>query len=203
MSAKIELLIDNRERELKTFFSNYSSVKFDNLDIGDIVFRYHGDIVVLIERKTIGDLISSIKDGRYREQKLRILNHVPRDKVIYLLEGGKISQNNYAGKLVWGSMVSMLIRDGIKIIRTIDVGESIQFIDRIYQRLTKDPSKLLPSKISSGNDANGTNDANGANDANDTNDVPTESSCCSSNGCSKTEPENNSIELGEEMEQVD
>ncbi len=160
MSAKIELLIDNRERELKTFFSNYSNVKFSNLDIGDIVFRYQGDIVVLIERKTIGDLISSIKDGRYREQKLRILNHVPRDKVLYLLEGGKISQNNYAGKLVWGSMVSMLIRDGIKIVRTIDVKESIQFIDRIYQRLTKDPSKLLPSKISGGNDANGANDVN-------------------------------------------
>ena len=160
MSAKIELLIDNRERELKTFFSNYSNVKFDNLDIGDIVFRYQGDIVVLIERKTIGDLISSIKDGRYREQKLRILNHVPRDKVLYLLEGGKISQNNYAGKLVWGSMVSMLIRDGIKIIRTIDVKESIQFIDRIYQRLTKYPGKLLPSKISGGNDANDANDVN-------------------------------------------
>ena len=78
---------------------------------------------------------------------------MPRDKVLYLLEGGKISQNNYACKLVWGSMVSMLIRDGIKIIRTIDVGESIQFIDRIYQRLMKDPSKLLPSKISGdGND---------------------------------------------------
>ena len=65
MSSQIELVIDNRERELKTFFSNYSNVKFGNLDIGDIVFRYQGDIVVLIERKTIGDLISSIKDGRY------------------------------------------------------------------------------------------------------------------------------------------
>jgi len=159
MSSQIELIIDNRERELKTFFSNYSNVKFSNLDIGDIVFRYQGDIVVLIERKTIGDLISSIKDGRYREQKLRILNHIPRDKVLYLLEGGKISQNNYAGKLVWGSMVSMLIRDRIKIVRTIDVGESIQFIDRIYQRLMKDPSKLLPSKISGdGNGNDGGND---------------------------------------------
>jgi len=158
MSAKIELLIDHRERELKTFFANYSNVKFSNLDIGDIVFRYQGDIVVLIERKTIGDLIISIKDGRYREQKLRILNHVPRDKVLYLLEGGKISQNNYACKLVWGSMVSMLIRDGIKIVRTIDVKESIQFIDRIYQRLTKDPSKLLPSKISG--DSNGNDGGN-------------------------------------------
>ena len=115
MSAKIELLIDHRERELKTFFANYSNVKFSNLDIGDIVFRYQGDIVVLIERKTIGDLISSIKDGRYREQKMRLLKYRednPHIKILYILEGHyKKSASKYLAYKTFLSCLRTFILD--------------------------------------------------------------------------------------------
>jgi len=45
-----------------------------NLDIGDIII-YNGSYKLIIERKTINDLVSSIKDGRYREQKMRLLSY--------------------------------------------------------------------------------------------------------------------------------
>ena len=41
----------------------------DTLDIGDILIKTDDDLdVLLIERKSFSDLISSIKDGRYEEQ---------------------------------------------------------------------------------------------------------------------------------------
>ena len=47
----------------------------DTLTLGDIHIKTDDDIdVLIIERKTFPDLISSIKDGRYEEQSYRLLN---------------------------------------------------------------------------------------------------------------------------------
>ena len=80
----MELIIDNRERDLIKWFEdhndkyNENKIQFskENLDLGDIIFKKNGKMVILIERKTFSDLSSSIKDGRYKEQKNRILNSV-------------------------------------------------------------------------------------------------------------------------------
>lgn len=42
------------------------------LDIGD-VHVVHGDTTIIVERKTWGDLVASLRDGRWSEQKLRLL----------------------------------------------------------------------------------------------------------------------------------
>jgi ERCC4-type nuclease len=45
------------------------------LPLGDILFKTDNDTdILLIERKSFSDLLSSIKDGRYEEQSYRILN---------------------------------------------------------------------------------------------------------------------------------
>lgn len=41
----------------------------------------------LVERKTQADLVASIKDGRWREQKQRVLANVPLERVVYVVEG--------------------------------------------------------------------------------------------------------------------
>ena len=140
-----QILIDNRESIIKNYFKDYPNVEFRNLDIGDIVFKYNGEILLLIERKTMGDLLSSIKDGRYKEQKIRIMNSgIEKGRILYLIEAGKVNHHNPQSKLVWGCMVSMMIRDQIKILRTVDATESIQFLDRIYNRISKKPESLIP-----------------------------------------------------------
>ena len=46
------------------------------LDVGDIhICDNSNNIMLIFERKTIADLLSSIKDGRYSEQSLR-LTHI-------------------------------------------------------------------------------------------------------------------------------
>ena len=76
-------LIDNVSRYLDKKKDKYDYLTFEkcNLNIGDIIIEYKDikkELVsyFIIERKTITDMISSIKDGRYKEQKSRICAHV-------------------------------------------------------------------------------------------------------------------------------
>jgi len=64
----VEIVIDNREASLIELIK---TAKVKQLHLGDIQFMYHGNVVCIIERKTMSDLLSSIKDGRAREQKAR------------------------------------------------------------------------------------------------------------------------------------
>ena len=53
----MELTIDNRE-SIKSYFEekNYKWVKFENLDLGDYLFKYKDEPILIIERKSIEDL---------------------------------------------------------------------------------------------------------------------------------------------------
>ena len=82
----MELVIDNREN-IKNDFDNNESVRFDNLTVGDYLIKYKDKDVLVIERKTINDYCASIKDGRHREQKKRLLTKYTKNQIIYLVEG--------------------------------------------------------------------------------------------------------------------
>jgi len=69
--------IDTRECALLQQINNQISfvpifksieVKTETLPIGDIIINDGTEDKLIIERKTINDLLSSIKDGRYEEQ---------------------------------------------------------------------------------------------------------------------------------------
>ena len=75
----MNLVIDSRESKLKKYFTSNEKnipISFQSLDIGDIqlVSQSDNSIQYIIERKSISDLYSSINDGRYREQKARLLS---------------------------------------------------------------------------------------------------------------------------------
>ncbi len=137
----MNLYIDHREKDIKKYFSEHKNVIFENLNIGDIRFEYNSELVLLIERKTIKDLSQSIKSGRYREQKLRILNsNLDKSRILYLIEGQINKSNKTEGienKTLFSSLINILIRDNLKIFQTINLEDSIYFIDSIYQKLQK------------------------------------------------------------------
>ena len=82
----MKLIIDNREKSIIPLFQEVE-YETTNLDLGDFqIINPEGEIILIIERKTQADLLSSIKDGRHREQKLRLLNSsIPN--IAYLIEG--------------------------------------------------------------------------------------------------------------------
>ena len=85
----ITLSIDKRERKLINYFSQYKFVSTITLDLGDlIIFDKEKKPLLIIERKTIADLYASIVDGRYREQKARLIKSGCR--FCYLIEGNML-----------------------------------------------------------------------------------------------------------------
>ena len=83
----MKLKIDNREKKLikiiMAFKEQFNLKKIDItievLDIGDFIICDDNDNeILIIERKSLNDLASSIKDGRYVEQSLRLSNLSPQ-----------------------------------------------------------------------------------------------------------------------------
>ncbi|MHA2038078.1 MAG: crossover junction endonuclease [Promethearchaeota archaeon] len=137
----IKLILDTRENALHKLLPN-AIIK--SLDIGDILFELNGEPVVIIERKSVSDLASSIYDGRAREQKARLLNSgVSREKIMFLIEGdlnknidekvGCIKTNT-----LLGSIINTIFRDGVKVYKTACVQETAIFIDKLLCKLIKD-----------------------------------------------------------------
>ena len=58
----MKLLVDGREGKIKEMVNYDLNITLTNLDIGDFVFKDDSDeTLLLIERKTLSDLSSSIK----------------------------------------------------------------------------------------------------------------------------------------------
>jgi ERCC4-type nuclease len=144
----MSLIIDYREKSLIAcinekigHFGLEIPVSVENLPIGDIIIKdKHGNEAVIIERKSLYDLASSIKDNRYTEQSFRlnecdVLNH----NIIYLIEGNMGQYNSSKGRLekktLWSSMFSILYYKGFSVFRTQSVDESaeciIRFVDKV------------------------------------------------------------------------
>ena len=154
-------LIDSREKKIIEDFSlyEYDNVLVETLDLADIECRIDGNTVLLIERKTLNDLAASIKDGRYREQKMRL--KASGINTFYLIEGiirgtqkgSKI--NRLPTKTVISSILNMCIRDNIKMISTPSLHHTLVFLHQLYQKLkTKtelflmEPKSSIPNVVS-------------------------------------------------------
>jgi ERCC4-type nuclease len=140
MSLKV--IIDHREGKIKDLINpNKVScpITYENLEHGDIII-YHEDIPVFIfERKTLPDLKASINDGRYRNQKLKMLSMYDRGIIYYIIEGDtfRIEES------LKGAIINTMLRDKIGIFKTKDINDTIQLIYDIIDRIQKDPQKYI------------------------------------------------------------
>ena len=141
----MELLIDNRESIKKYFLEkNLDYVTYHNLDLGDYIFKYKDEVVAIIERKTIDDMANSIKDGRYREQKSRLLENYDRTKIIYLIEGDltkankSVNYNRVSKSTIQPSLINMYLRDHINVFHTNNETETVEFLDEFKKIINKE-----------------------------------------------------------------
>lgn len=147
---KVKVLVDYREKYIKEYFEKNREydkiVEIRNLEIGDIVIEINDYPAILIERKTVKDLASSITDGRLREQKFRISSStIPKNKIFYLIEG-ELDEKIYGRvdkKTLQGSIINTMIRDDYKVYRTKDPRESVYFLVRLIHKIINDKHKLI------------------------------------------------------------
>lgn len=149
----MKIIIDNREHDLISKLRQCDNFEFtiEALDIGDIEVRNDDNVPIFsIERKTFADWESSIVDGRYKEQKFRLLHAGHR--VAYVLEG---SESNHKKRkrihenALRGSLLNTSIRDGLSIIRTTGIDDTAKLVTELEKRLSKTKIKtgLQPPSI--------------------------------------------------------
>ena len=100
---------------------------------------------LIIERKSVSDLLASIKDGRYEEQSYRLngLSH-HNHNIIYLVEGDVNKVNRFKGdnrteKLtLYSAMFSLNYFKGFSVFRSFSLEESAILICNMAYKLEKE-----------------------------------------------------------------
>lgn len=146
----MKLKIDYREKKIIDLLNKNDEMKMkkydfsvENLTLGDIVICDHNDVeIVLIERKSISDLASSIIDGRYNEQSYRLNNNeLHNHNIMYLIEGNLQMYRPYSKinkKIIYSSMVTLNYHKGFSVMRSMNVGESVDIIVRMFDKMVRD-----------------------------------------------------------------
>lgn len=135
----MKIIVDSREHKLLQELQNISFNDYESksLDIGDIhICDDSLNILMIIERKTIPDLLSSIKDGRYSEQSLRLSSCDLHNHYIYYLIEGPITKPN--DNLVISTMCSLSYFKGFSSIRTNNIKDTAKILTQFVAKLKKD-----------------------------------------------------------------
>ncbi len=109
-----------------------------NLLLGDIQIEVGENHKILLERKTVDDLLASIKDGRYEEQSHRLQTMRNDYKIYYIIEGKIKSQH----QTVFSSILSLNYFKGYSVLRTDDVKDTANMILYFTLKLIKEVNKL-------------------------------------------------------------
>lgn len=164
--TRMFIKVDSREKDLQAKMSFYISsipafknlkVITESLPIGDVIISSNNnEDILIIERKTIVDLLSSIKDGRYEEQSYR-LNGTPlhNHNIMYVIEGDVNKMNMFRDtkfeKLtLYSAIFSLNYYKGFSAIRTFTLDETALFICNCTSKLIKgvstDRKSFYPNK---------------------------------------------------------
>ena len=152
------LLVDKREkdRDLITATLRGLGVNCDvhTLALGDFLWvarRKSSDsseececvvLECIAERKTPSDLASSILDGRYREQKLRLTRCGLRTK-LYILEGLSLVMSKYnpsshmSAASLKSAMITSQVEHNLQVVRTRGIDHTISFLSKMHRIVTK------------------------------------------------------------------
>ncbi|KAL3453359.1 ERCC4 domain-containing protein [Aspergillus insuetus] len=159
-SFKVQLILDTREvrsSKDRDYISNELIKKGVDpevraLEVGDIMWvaKFHdpkflskygeeGDEIMLdwiVERKRLDDLVGSIKDGRFHEQKFR-LNRSGIKNVIYLIEEFTVTHESNAAtaqryyEMVSSAIASTQVVNGYFVKRTKNLDDTIRYLARM------------------------------------------------------------------------
>ena len=147
----MKIILDEREVYLysdcvsileKTSFPNIHLSK-EVLPLGDILIKTDDDVsILLIERKSIGDLLASIKDGRYEEQSFRLMNSEEfpcRQSIVYIIEG--LFTYYKERRTVLSAITSLQFFKGFSVLRTCSLLETAELIIHMADKIERDVKK--------------------------------------------------------------
>ena len=166
--SNVSIRIDIREKDLIQQINNLItnipifanlSVIVETLPLGDIIItdKKSCEDKLIIERKSLTDLLASIKDGRYEEQSYR-LNGITHHNhnIIYLIEGDVINKYNIKNRFklsnhnengiekltLYSAMFSLNYYKGFSVFRTVSLEETATVICNMAYKLDKETQNI-------------------------------------------------------------
>ena len=161
----MSVILDNRERELMRIFRDEPSYSVKQLDIGDVHFCCPGSgadaetktvvacgeptsqagpfrTVVIAERKAVADLEASLTDGRYREQRTRLLATCAEKGAapLYIIEGplDRLGGRKTIEEL-WVILNRLQMRYRVAVALTDSVEQTADYIRNLAAQVAADP----------------------------------------------------------------
>jgi DNA excision repair protein ERCC-4 len=100
------------------------SVAVERLPLGDYLI----DDILLVERKTLSDLVASIKDGRLFRQGHRLVGSALRTALILEGTSKDLAGSEMRREAIQGALISLTLYLGIPLLRSRDPSETAQIM---------------------------------------------------------------------------
>lgn len=153
MLIKIDIRETHLIQQINALIPLYKTIeiKTETLPIGDIIINDGKEDRLIIERKSVNDLLASIKDGRYEEQSYRLngLNH-HNHNIIYLIEGDVNKVNRIKSTLpiekstLYSAMFSLNYYKGFSVFRSFSIEETANIICNMAYKMEKELTNKIP-----------------------------------------------------------
>lgn len=154
------LILDERETQLYDIClklsgdSTTTTIVKQVLPLGDAVLKetVDGPDLIIFERKSLRDLLASIKDGRYEEQSHRLLHSsdIPAHHILYIVEG-MYSQTRTAQEkqTILSAITSLNLFKGFSVLRTCSLQETAETLIGMTAKIEREfkKGKTLVAKM--------------------------------------------------------
>jgi ERCC4-type nuclease len=162
----MNIILDDRENALLENIKNIinSQPIFQNINLskkqlplGDIIISRRNPVeninsdnnnnkqndLILIERKTVSDLLSSIKDGRYEEQSHRLIHAsgFPKHNIFYVIEGSLSFLKPAEKQILYSAITSLAVFKGFSVYHTGTIQETGEWILYMADKIRRDFEK--------------------------------------------------------------
>jgi ERCC4-type nuclease len=122
----------------KTIVNNKTiCFKVTSLPVADFIIQNDNEeIMMAFERKTLQDLSSSILDGRFREQKKRLLDSISDpSKITYIIENCSGSSSHKLQKnILNGAILNLIYKHNYKVLQTTNSQNTFEMLTSLYTK---------------------------------------------------------------------
>jgi ERCC4-type nuclease len=142
------IVLDNREHSL---ISLLPTATVQQLPVGDAWIKVGEQTKLVVERKTTADFEASFLDGRYREQRTRLLAFCAEQKAkaLYILEGGLDGRRRSLDRPALQKLIHrLLLRYGVAVYFTKSTEDTAATLTLLAQQLTEDAAVFEGEQLS-------------------------------------------------------
>lgn len=148
----MSIVLDTREHGLIGLFPETPT---QQLPVGDCWIKHQSQSeetpILVIERKTTADFEASFLDGRYREQRTRLLAYCAehKAKALYVLEGGLDGRRRSLERPALQKLVNRLVlRYGVAVLYTKSLEDTAETLRLLASQIAEDPKVFEGEQLS-------------------------------------------------------